>query len=410
MNQYLQANFFRKTLTESTWAFDSRNHEWYPAPPSDRRLQSLALQAILSQRPAHVSDLDDSQAMLSAYPSLQIPEFALVTIGSMKTPLAQAWREKAILAGILLIITILGCSLGIRVYHSFLLPIKELSHGIEVMAQGKFHHRLPELGRDELGRLGVAMNRLGTEMTEIGKARLVQQGHRPTARPRIGEYQIAVHASTASDLGGDYCDLIGIPGGGTFFILGDVTGHGISAAIIAAMMKTVCSSVFQEQNSLECVMAKMNKVLTQAVKRKKHMTAVLGILAPDSNIIEWCCAGHPYPLLRQADGQIRFLEIPQPPLGFRPGYRWKTQQVPLNPGDSLILYSDGIIEATDLNGTRYGLNRLKDLAVRFGGLSPEEILSLLLTDLHVFTGVSGADDDITICVISRQEVATSQNP
>jgi serine phosphatase RsbU (regulator of sigma subunit) len=410
INRYLQANFFRKTLPRNTWAFNSESHEWFPSPPADRRLHSLALQAALSQKPVHFSGPEDSAFMLSAYPSLQIPGFALVTSSSLAAALAQARREKAIPVIILLLMALLGTSLAFRVHRSFLVPIRELSHGIEAMVQGKFHHRLPELGRDELGRLGDEMNHLCTEMAEIGKARQVQQSHLPTALRRIGEYRIAIHTTTASELGGDYCDLIDTPDGGTFFILGDVTGHGIGASLIATMMKTVCSSTFQESSSLENVIKKMNKVLFQAVKRKKHMTAVLGILDPARNMVEFCCAGHPYPLLRGADGQTRFLEKPQPPLGFRPNYRWTTQQIALAPGDSLVLYTDGIVEATNLAGESYGFGQLKILVSRLGSLPPDQIISGLLTDLREFTGVSGTEDDVTFCVIQRGANAPTESP
>jgi serine phosphatase RsbU (regulator of sigma subunit) len=408
-NFRLQEDFFRKTLATDTWAFNSINHKWYPSLPADSCIRSLALQALLARQPAHLSTSDQQPMLVSAYPSLHISDHVFVTMSSLAAPMVAAKRKKAFLGLVLLVMILLGFGLSFRVYQSFLTTITALVRGIESMVDGKYHLRIPDLGQDELGRVGHEINHLCEAMTEVTKARKVQQGHLPSAQRLEGEYEIVLHNTTATDLGGDYCDVIPLPNHRTFFIIGDVTGHGISASLVTVMMKTVCAAVLQDPEaiSLERILQTMNKVLFQVVKRKKLMTAIMGILDSTNHLISWSCSGHPFPILAGLAGSATFLEFIQPPLGFRPTYPCKTQEFPLLPGESLILYSDGIVEAFNSRGESFGFERLQNLIAQHHDCSPSDLISILEKTLRDFTGRTGTEDDVTFLVIKRRKATAN---
>lgn len=406
-NHRLIADFLTQRLSPGVWAFNASNHTWFPAQPKAMPIRSLALQSSLARRPLKVVfPVAGNQYLISAYPSLLVSDHVFLTISSLTGPLQQAENEKRQLWGIMCVLLLLGGGMAFFTHQSFLVPIKWLSKGISLLVDRRFRKHVPDLGNDEMGILGREINHLFDEMNEVERAREVQQGFLPALQHDFEDFQIALYNSSATDLGGDYCDFISLSPSEKFYIVGDVTGHGISAALVTAMMKTTCHLVLQETKDLKTLLKKMSTVLFSGVNRQKKMTTHVGLLDLERGLLTWSNAGHLFPYYCRSNGEIEHEELIQPPPGFRKGIVWETQELHLQPGELFVVYTDGITETADPDGEFFGFDRLQKAISRHRHLAPQPFIQALIEEQRRFSKQTATDDDVTLLVLKRKEHAT----
>jgi sigma-B regulation protein RsbU (phosphoserine phosphatase) len=212
------------------------------------------------------------------------------------------------------------------------------------------------------------------------------------------------HMASPDEVGGDFYDLFELPGGRWGFFLGDVCGKGVEAAAVTATARYTLRAAAVYDPDPAVALANLNSVLYQDYHsdRHRHCTVVFGVLTPGPGGYTATIAGggHPSPLLLRGDGTAQYQRTTGGTLiGILPTPRIVTRTVPLLPGDTLILYTDGLIEArTNTREGRFGTNALLDFA---GGLAPATAARVVAALAGLVAGLPhGVDDDVAFMALS----------
>lgn len=303
-----------------------------------------------------------------------------------------------------LLISLLGALLITKL---IILPITDLGSGINAIRERHGNFRTPVRRNDEFGALAMAFNNVISELKELEYGRVVQESLLPASAPEIAGYDLAFFTTSATDLAGDYHDAIPLDDGRIAIILGDVTGHGISAALAMAMAKaTVNHTGTNGARYPSELMEKLNALFNKELKpRHKFMTLVTVVLEPETGKLEIDNAGQSYPRFYNAGTAVsEDVELPTMPLGAMKKRRGKAAEKYMKTGDAIILYSDGIIECSDESGEMYGYDRFYDhFAELMGSRTPaNKAIELLMHRLDNFRKPGPYPDDVTLVLLIRK--------
>jgi phosphoserine phosphatase RsbU/P len=268
--------------------------------------------------------------------------------------------------------------------------------------------------------LGIALER--AEMVEaylqsqmlkqsLQLAREIQMGLIPKdfpAFPQISHIDIFGAIEPAQEVGGDLYDFFLLDGNRICFIIGDVSDKGIPAALFMAMVRTAFRiAALAANESIATIIRRLNDFLCESNHSQMFVTVFAGILDLRDGTIQYADGGHEPPYILRAGGGAQMIDkIGGLALGFLPGYEYRQGSIQLSPGDSLILYTDGITEAMDADHHLFGANRIQDVLDRAtGGISAQGISKILLGGVAVFVGGAHQSDDITLLVLRYGEDA-----
>ncbi len=234
---------------------------------------------------------------------------------------------------------------------------------------------------------------------EMRVATLIQQQFLPRELPNLPQWQIAAYYGPARAVGGDFYDFIEMPGGRIGIAVGDVTDKGVPAALVMARTHSVLRAEASRSDSPAVILGRANDLLVPEMPAKMFVTCLFAVLDPATGRIVLANAGHNLPYVRTDDGVIE-LRATGMPLGLMPDYRYEETEGVIAPGSSVLLYSDGLVEAHDRDQQMYGFPRLRDaLSIDDAG---SELLDRLLETLHRFTGPDWEqEDDITLVTLRR---------
>jgi len=234
---------------------------------------------------------------------------------------------------------------------------------------------------------------------DMALAGRIQQCFLPRRLPSIPGYELALEYRPALQVGGDYYDFLELDDDRVGVVVGDVSGKGVSAALCMARLSSVARFEVLPQQ----ILSRLNRCLFEEFAQE-GMFATLGLVALDSRSgdLTLANAGHLAPLVRRANGLVRALDVAlDPGLGIDPEARFRTQQEHLQPHDTLLLYSDGVIEATAPDSKQFGIERLiRVLEPADGG--PEEVVRAVTLAVEQFSRGGPQADDLTIVVCQRQ--------
>ncbi|MGE5270814.1 MAG: CHASE2 domain-containing protein [Thiohalocapsa sp.] len=250
---------------------------------------------------------------------------------------------------------------------------------------------------------------------ELTAARAIQMGLLPHRFPPFPERQdidLYARIEPARAVGGDLFDFLLIDGSRLFFIIADVSGKGIPAALFMAMTKEVVRDAVQRHgDALDRILAEANAKTAAAAAEMDMMfvTAFAGILDLDSGELHYASAGHDRPFLLYDERGLRQLETEGgPPLGVVDGYMFPIERDRLRGGAILLLYTDGVTEAQDESGGFYTASRLSDLLAAARGESAQAIVDACFEAVQRFAGNAEQADDITVLAIRRDVPAVGQ--
>jgi sigma-B regulation protein RsbU (phosphoserine phosphatase) len=212
---------------------------------------------------------------------------------------------------------------------------------------------------------------------------------------------VASHYAAATEIGGDYFDFLPLEGNRLGLAFGDVAGHGLTSGIVMAMAKSALLVQADHDASPLAVMEALNEIVLKTAPKRMLMTFFFGSLDLATGELEFCSAGHldPY-VVRRGGGRPEPLSAWGFPLGVRRRHPFVLHRTLLEPGDLLVLYSDGLIEAIDDDGEPYGFSRFEELLVRHGTRSPEELRKEILSSVRRFTRNRPPEDDQTLVILS----------
>lgn len=244
---------------------------------------------------------------------------------------------------------------------------------------------------------------------ELEVARELQEELLPHDLPVLPGYLFAHSYRTANEVGGDYYDLTLLPDGRLSLMMGDASGHGMAAGLVMAIANATLQTAVDLDPSPERVLALLNRTLCRTGTKRTFMSVFYAVLIPATGELEYVCAGHPFPLLRRADGSLEELGCGGFPLGLREPLEVVRRTVTLQPGDLLVLYTDGLPEAVDATGkTAFGYERIQ-AALGPGG-SPQTVHDGILRSFDRHAGGEPLLDDLTLVVIARLPPLPSPHP
>jgi len=234
---------------------------------------------------------------------------------------------------------------------------------------------------------------------QLEVARQVQLELLPAKDPQLEGYDISAYNFPTEEVSGDYYDWVRIYEDQIGLVIADVSGKGVPAALLMAFLRASLRAATHIGYSPHISMAKVNYLLWESIERNQFVTAFYGILDVTNRTLTYTNAGHNPPILLKPNGEIRFMDRGSVPLGMFRDTRYHEYYLTTEPGDVLVLYTDGVTEAHNLKGEEFGRERLAQGVKRHHQLSARDLIAALHTEVLDWTEGVGATDDVTFFVI-----------
>jgi predicted ester cyclase len=236
---------------------------------------------------------------------------------------------------------------------------------------------------------------------ELLVARRIQQASLPKEIPQLEGWQITPFYQPAWEVGGDFYDFFELDEGRLGVAVGDATGKGVPAALVAEATSNMLRALAQGLGSSSPgeVLSRVNETLLARIPSNMFVTCFYAILEPESGSLSYANAGHDLPYLHHSGGAEE-LRARGMPLGLIPGMPYEEKEVALGAGDRALLYSDGLVEAHNPEGEIFGFPRLQALVAEHD--EEEALVDFLMEELYTFTGRGWEqEDDITLVTLQR---------
>ncbi len=239
---------------------------------------------------------------------------------------------------------------------------------------------------------------------ELRVARLIQQTLLPQSVPQLAGWAVSAYYQPARAVGGDFYDFLYFADGRIGFVIGDVTDKGVPAALVMATTRTLLRASAERLVSPGAVLERVNDVLHLEIPPKMFVTCLYAVLDPRTGHLRYANAGHDLPYRRCGDAVLE-LRATGMPLGLMPGMSYEEKETTLQPGDTLLLYSDGLVEAHSPTRAMFGFPRLQALMAEHPG--GEALTGFLLEQLAAFTGAGWEQEDDVTLVTLQYTAATA---
>jgi sigma-B regulation protein RsbU (phosphoserine phosphatase) len=349
-----------------------------------------------------------------------------VSLDSIHSDLA-ALVKRYLLAGGL--VTILAGALGILLARRIAHPLLELSHEVDAWSSRGFGRddairahleSIARKYRDESGDLARRFvdlqDRLETYLRQLTEttaakqkiehqleiAKTIQEGLLPEKMPRIPNFEIVGWSQPADQTGGDYFDWIELPNGQVMLTIGDVTGHGIGPALVTAASRAYARATFNSDDALESTISRLNDLLHGDLKGERFVTLVACLLNPAERQMKMVAAGHgPLIYFSCKRNEVDVITDSQGvPLGIMGDVKYdRPIELKFDPGDALVLVSDGFFEWMNAHGETFGIERLSGSILNSCREAQDQIIDRLRRDIAEFhRGTSQADDTTALII------------
>ena len=236
---------------------------------------------------------------------------------------------------------------------------------------------------------------------ELRVARQIQQALLPKDLPRFPGYELSGYYQPAREVGGDFYDFLELEDGRLGVVVGDATGHGVPAALVMANTQSVLRAVAQREGFTPGqALVEANEVLFTYIPPNMFVTCFYAILEPESATFRYANAGHDPPYVRRGDDHAEELRARGMPLGLMAGMGYEEQEASLGEGESVLFYSDGLVEAHNPGGQMFGFPGLRALVADHG--EDGSLGDFLMEELYSFVGEDWEqEDDITLLTLQR---------
>jgi serine phosphatase RsbU (regulator of sigma subunit) len=328
------------------------------------------------------------------------------------TPLSESILRRIYLIVIgALLFTIL---LSLKISKTFTQPILRIIEKTKVIAQGKLDTEIDVQSSDELGELAEALNTMSAKLLESREEILTKQrmereleiAYHVQKRlliekfPEVKGLEIAGECVPATEVGGDFYDLLRIGDGYSNIVIGDVAGKGMSAAMFMGIVRSIIRAEGFESLSASEVMAKANRLVCLDSKSGMFVTIFYAIYDEAKRRLEYCNAGHAYPILYDPSSKrFTYLNTEGRPLGITTEGNYEAKSCTLEEGQVVVLYTDGVVEAVDGNDVPFGEGKLRAVIREQAHASADEIVQKLKERINRHRGNAPQSDDITLIVV-----------
>ncbi len=328
------------------------------------------------------------------------------------TPLSQSILRRIYLIVIgALLFTIL---LSLKISKTFTQPILRIIEKTKVMAQGKLDTKIDLHSKDELGELADALNTMSQRLLKSREEILTKQrmereleiAYHMQKRllikkfPEVKGLEVAGECIPAMEVGGDFYDLLRIGDGYSNIVIGDVAGKGMPAAMFMGIVRSTIRAEGFESLSASEVMKKANRLICLDSESGMFVTIFYAIYEEAKKILEYCNAGHVYPMVYDPSSQkFTYLNTEGRPLGITTETNYEAKSCRLEGGQVVVLYTDGVVEAVNGNDVPFGEGKLR-ATIRENAHAPaDEIVQKLKGAVNLHRGDAPQFDDITLIVL-----------
>jgi len=240
--------------------------------------------------------------------------------------------------------------------------------------------------------------------SELALARRIQVALLPQDLPAVEGWSVHGGNLPSRGVSGDFYEVVertGDGGGELVLVIADVSGKGMAASLLTASLEALLAPLIAEGEEVDAVCTFASRLLFERTPPEKYATAILAVVDTASGRLSYTVAGHNPALLVRAGGTVEELGSTGPPLGLLPSVVYAAGEVALAAGDTLVLYTDGLVEAVDPDDEEYGLERAAEICRRHAGADPGALARALEEDVEAFVhGVPFADDR-TLLIVRR---------
>lgn len=236
---------------------------------------------------------------------------------------------------------------------------------------------------------------------EVDKASKIQRDLLPPSDFFADNIRVSAEVITSSEIGGDFYDYFPLGEGRLGLVVADVSGHGVQAGMVTTAAKASLHSLIGKGvTTPAALLYGMNNAILATARQSLLMTCLIVIIDPIDNSLTLANAGHnfPYIIRRKTVDPEMIQDVAGYPLGFEENCSYPEFNCTFNPGDTLFLYTDGIVECIDCHGEEFGYERLERILSKAGEYPPLELRNLLKRSAELFTGASAFEDDVTLLI------------
>ena len=328
-----------------------------------------------------------------------------------------------VLGGIFLIVSAGSVFWSARLTRSITRAVHDLYEGTRQVAAGNLAHRTPVRGTDQLSELASSFNgmteRVQKLIVEVGEkkkleseleiARQVQLQQFPKSVPKLKTLEVAAQCIPSRFVSGDYYDYLLLTSGRMALALGDVSGKGISAALVMASLQSALHAQLRhapqdgsadQRLSTATLMSQLSEQLYENTPPEKYATFFCATYDDRTGSLLYTNAGHLPPILIRGDERLR-LDVGGTVVGLMPIFTYDQQVIELQPGDLLAMFTDGITEAEDASGEQFGDERLAHLLREHTDKPLEEIVRIVTDRVRAWAHDPDNADDTTILLARR---------
>jgi len=296
--------------------------------------------------------------------------------------------------------------------------VHALSRGTQLIRQGDFEHRIAIKSRDQLGDLAESFNLMAGGIQDLLRqqaekerleeelriARQIQMSLLPQRNVELHGLRVAALCLPAAEVGGDYYDLLPLSDKRLGVLVADVSGKGTSAALYMAELKGLVLSLSRIYDSPARLLCEANRILADNLDSRSFITMTYAVVDLQAGRMRFARAGHnPLIRLEAKSGRTHILAPPGMGLGLDRGEHFERvleeAEVPLETGDLLVFFTDGLSEAMNPQAELFGEQRLRDVIAGAEGLSSEELKERILGEIRTFVGSAAQHDDMTLVIL-----------
>ena len=324
-----------------------------------------------------------------------------------------SWRNLSIGLGVIA----LACIGIVPISHRMTQHVSSLSDGVRQLADGDFKARVPVRSKDEFGALAVAFNTMAADLErhqalvvererlrrELELSRLIQTEMLPRAPLRLGAAEIKGVSIPAREVGGDFFNYFALPDGRLALLVGDVSGKGVSAALLMANVQATLRARLPLETELARLAAGLDVEVDANTPGGVYLTLFLGILDVERGLLQYVNAGHNPQFLLHAAGGIQPLSSTGLPIALYSGRGYQESRVQIGRGDLLFFYTDGLVETENEGGEMFGADRLQSLLETEHAHGIDLVLERVEQSVRTFRGKAEPFDDATMMALRIEE-------
>ncbi len=353
------------------------------------------------------------------------PRGSMRNLGTVHIGLSRKAVEDQVQAAFNALLLASGLILALGVGLSFILvkllvdPIRRLSSAAAAVGAGDLTVQVPVHSKDEMGRLFETFNSMVANLDqgqqvkleqeriqgELNVARSIQANLLPDTAPKYSKLDVAFHCAPAKELGGDFFDWFAIGDGKKLgLVIADVSGKGVPAAIHMANLRNLIRFVAREQSDPTLVMKKVNELAWPDLKGESFVTVIYAVLDIETREVEFVSAGHEPALRISASGHVEECRAKGMPVGIAEAEDFdtviKSSRLKLEPGDTFVLFTDGVTEAMNSKSDQFGREKLHAvLSQAKSRSSADALVKSVVNAVNLHADGQEQSDDLTLIVV-----------